>query len=337
MGAGLAQLRGGRANRLLPVAAPLAPRVDHGAGGHHQAPRRVVAEGGGEISGAAALGTHARQQQHLRGHQLAGALDSLRVGRADHGANAREPGFADQSSAPLRDQLGRALPQRPAVEQQFLLEVGGAGVGRPGQHEQSGALATCGKEGLHRVAAHVGIDGEGVGNGASAVARRQPRLGVCLGRRSDVAALGVGDHEQAALGGDVTDTLERRQPVPTQRLEESHLRLDRDGLVGDRVDQALAEPLVGACAAGPARLQSCHQLRRQQLDPRIEPDAERAALAGNGLGQAVCEVHRLKGTRARPAATSVAAASSRSTASGIAVTSRPGRAKAAVSRRAVSA
>ena len=99
-----------------------------------------------------------------------------------------------------------------------------------------------------------------------------------------------------------THALECREPVPAQRLEARHLWLDRNRLGGDGVDHLRAEPLVAPCTTAGTRPKPGDHGRRQVLDPRIEPDAQRAAGALDCFCQAVAEVHVLKGTEDRAAA-----------------------------------
>ena len=75
----------------------------------------------------------------------------------------------------------------------------------------------------------------------------------------------------------------------TERLEERELRLHRDGVRRDGVEDALAEPLDGARRAGRARANTAPDLVGQQLDPRVEADAEDAALRLGGAGESVAE------------------------------------------------
>ena len=70
-------------------------------------------------------------------------------------------------------------------------------------------------------------------------------------------------------------------PVGAERLEERELRLDRDGVRRDRVDDPAAEARDVAA-----------QLDRQQVGPRIEPDDELAALALDLGGEPVAERER---------------------------------------------
>ena len=87
----------------------------------------------------------------------------------------------------------------------------------------------------------------------------------------------------------VADALERREPVGAERLEEGDLRLDRDDVGGDRVDDPAAEAgeRVGRLGAAEHRLAA--QLDGQQVEARIEPDDELAALALDRLRKPVGE------------------------------------------------
>ena len=62
------------------------------------------------------------------------------------------------------------------------------------------------------------------------------RLGVGGGRDVDVAALGVGEDEQALRVRVLDDALERAPAVGAEALEAGELRLDRDAGGAGRVD-----------------------------------------------------------------------------------------------------
>ena len=112
------------------------------------------------------------------------------------------------------------------------------------------------------------------------------RLGVRARGRADVAALAVGDHEQPGAPGVRADLVERRHPGGPERLEERELRLDRDGVRRDRVDDPAAEARDVAA-----------QLDRQQVGARVEPDDELRALPLDLGGQPVGEGQRGDGHR----------------------------------------
>ena len=59
-------------------------------------------------------------------------------------------------------------------------------------------------------------------------------------------------------------------------LEERELRLDGDGVLGDRVDDARAEALERPREAGRAVAHAAEHLVGKQLGPRVEPDAQHA-------------------------------------------------------------
>ena len=118
--------------------------------------------------------------------------------------------------------------------------------------------------------------------------------------RADVTALAVRDHEQAGGARVPADALEGRDPVAAERLEERELRLDRDDVGRDRVDDPAAEArgVRGLCAAE-HRLAA--ELDGQQVEARIDADDELAALpldrvrkpVGEGRGRDGCHAERL--------------------------------------------
>ena len=132
-----------------------------------------------------------------------------------------------------------------------------------------------------------GVDGQRVGERRLVVARLEISGGVGAGRRADVAALAVGDHEQPGRARVAADALERGDPVGAERLEERHLRLDRDDVGADGVDDPAAEAGNGVRGLAAAEHRLAAQLDRQQVEPRIEADDELAALALDGLREPV--------------------------------------------------
>ncbi len=140
------------------------------------------------------------------------------------------------------------------------------------------AAPAGGDEGLERVAAEVGVDGERVGERLPALARLEVGVGVGAGGRADVAALAVDDHEQAGVARVGDDALEGGEPVAAEHLEEGELRLDRDDVRSDRVDDAAAEARGCLGRRRPADVGVAAQLQREQVEPRVEADDELAAL-----------------------------------------------------------
>ena len=148
------------------------------------------------------------------------------------------------------------------------------------------------EEGGDRVRAHVGVDGHGVGErGDLAGSQADPRLRVGLGRRGDVAALGVGDHQQAVLVRRAADGLQRRQAVAAEQLEQGDLRLDGAAVRRDGLDQPLAVALDRSRTPGAAVGEAAeHDVGERR--PWVEPDAERAAGDGYAGGEPVAEGRR---------------------------------------------
>jgi hypothetical protein len=116
--------------------------------------------------------------------------------------------------------------------------------------------------GIDRVAAEVGVDRQGIRDRLSALAPRL-QVGVGVGPRggADVAALAVHDHEQAGRARVFADLFEGCDAIEAERLEEGQLRLDRDGVRGDRIDDPGAE--AGNVAA---------HLDGEQVRARVEAD-----------------------------------------------------------------
>ena len=120
-------------------------------------------EGARDVGRRRALRADARQQQHRLRQEPPRLADRARDGRADDGADAREAALADEIRAPLLDELGDVLPQRPAVRERQLLHVACARVRGPHEAEDARAVQAAGlQERLDRVAAEIGVDGERV-------------------------------------------------------------------------------------------------------------------------------------------------------------------------------
>ena len=190
-------------------------------------------------------------------------------------ADGREPALADRV-APIGDQACDVLPHRAPVRQRDILHVT-ARVRGLDEAEDPGAVATRrGEVGLDRFPAEPGVDGERVGE---RLVTFEVGGGVGACGRADIAALAVGDDEQAGATRVGADLAERLPAVRAERLEEGELRLDGDGVRGDGVDDAAAE----------ARDIAAH-LNGKQVGDRVEPDDELAALPINSRRETVAEM-----------------------------------------------
>ena len=145
------------------------------------------------------------------------------------------------------------------------------------------------EKGFHGVGPHVGVDGDRIGErGALAGADTDPGLCVRRRRRCDVAALGVGDDQQAMLARRCADSIERCEPVATVELEQRHLRLDRTAIGRDGLDQSLAVALDGPGVARATIGQAAeHAVGKRAA--RIDADAQGAAGLGHLGGETISE------------------------------------------------
>ena len=181
-------------------------------------------------------------------------------------------------------------PDRCAVREDGVLEIAGAGVRRSHETEDARPVAAAGgEERVDRIGAEIGVDRERVGERRIGAAWLEERRSVGAGRRADVPALGVRDHEQARLGRVARHHLEREPAVAAERLEERHLRLHRDDVRSDGVDDSLAEPLHRTGGGSPPLHGLAAQLDGQEVDPWIEPDDELAPLAFDRFGDSIGE------------------------------------------------
>ena len=176
------------------------------------------------------------------------------------------------------------MPHQPPVRERDVLDVA-ARVRGLDDAEDAGAVAARGGEvGLDRLAPEPGVDGQRVGARLVAL---EVGGGIGARGRADVAALAVGDHEQARPAARRRRPPRRRPSLGAERLEERELRLDRDRMRRDRVDDPAAE--AGDVPA---------QLDREQIGQRVEPDDELAALALDLGREPVGERERGDGHRA---------------------------------------
>ena len=190
------------------------------------------------------------------------------------------------------------MPERPAVGEREVLDVGGAGVRRSDEEEHPRPVAPArGEERLDRVEAEVRARGRRVGERRAVVARLEQRLGVGARGRADVAALGVDEHEETRSARVVAHLLERPVAVGAERLEERGLRLHRHDVRADGVHDSLAEARDGRRRRGAAEHGLAAQLHRQEVEARIQPDDELAVLARDGRRRAG---RRSSPDRARP-------------------------------------
>ncbi len=154
-----------------------------------------------------------------------------------------------------RDPLVERHPAGVGVEQ-----VGRAGVRGPDEDEDPGAGGSgCVDERRQRVGAEQRVEGRGVGTESldrppGSLGAAEQGVGVGGGADRHVAALAVGDDEQARLPGRPDNRFERRPARCAERLEAGELRLDGDAGGSGRCDQLAAAGLDGGGGAitGPA-------------------------------------------------------------------------------------
>ena len=220
-------------------------------------------------AGRRALRADARQEQDRLRQQPPRLADRPRVRRADDRADAREPALADELLPELVHEPRDVVPDRVAVGELQVLDVGAALVRRLDDAEDPAAVAPAGaEERLERVAAEVRVDRHRVGKRRALAARLEIGGRVGARGRADVAALRVREHEQAGRARVGADVLEGAQAVRAERLEERELRLHADDVRRDRVHDPAAE-----AAAGVGRRVG----REVRVAARARPAAGRAA------------------------------------------------------------
>ena len=132
-------------------------------------------------------------------------------------------------------------------------------------------------ERLEPVVSEVRVDRQRVAAWARALDRRR-EVGRRVGGRgrADVAPLAVEHDEQAGGARGLADALERRERGRADRLEERELRLDRDRVLGDGLDDPAAEALDRPRRTRRAGAHAVPDRVRQALEIGIEADAHDA-------------------------------------------------------------
>ena len=272
--------------------------------GEDNAPRAVHnranplgAKGGSNVGRAGSLGAIAGDQQGNVRHGLPEFGQLARVGRPDHGTSRPQPAGAQVGESQLLDESGDLLEQFAAGRVGEILKSPRAGVAGPDQDVDSAAPGPRRLEERHQgIAAHVGIDRQGIDPPLPRTGSRVPKvgLGVGLGGGPDVAPLGVRDDEQPRLAGSPHDPPQHRHSRRPALFEERHLGLDDGNHPGDRIDDPQAEFLVAASplfrrAARPC-LGPLTNGGWQTLPAGIEPDTHGVARLADGVGETIGEV-----------------------------------------------
>lgn len=263
-------------------------------------------ESRGQVLRPTALGADAGKQEHRLGHQLPKSAEIARLGRPDHGAQARDPAprrFTGKTSAARGDHLRKPLVQGRLRRRQ-VEEVRGAGIRGAHQSEDAGTRPACRlDENVEGIAAKERGGGECV----RLQTRHRPpgrRRGtdhrLAIGGRADgdIAALAVGDDEQAGFPRRPDGPLECPPTRSSEALEAGQLRLDHDtggsglldqlpAVVSDRGRGEIGRGGVGRYAppgAEPRRvgIETEADAARARGDRRREPIGEggRAVLRG---------------------------------------------------------
>ena len=187
------------------------------------------ASGGKRGSQIAALcADTGHQQRHLRTDDFAHAGEFVRARGADH-----------QTAVVVRipfagGKLGDVLVQMLPVGQREVLQLPCAGVGRAAEHEH--ALVAVFQPRGEGIAAHVGVDGDGVCAKAS-----EGFFGVPAGGVANVAAFGVQHHGNARVCAVNVGNQGFQRALGAQRGERGNLRLEGAGKFGGGIHDAGAK------------------------------------------------------------------------------------------------
>jgi hypothetical protein len=202
-------------------------------------------EGGPQELGTAALGAHPGDEEDRPRHQLPHAAEVAGLGGSDNRSHPAQRPLPRQPVGELVDEAGKTLVQRQLRRRQ-VLQVGGTRIAGAdeGEHPSPG-LRRGGGQRLEGVAAEQGVGGESVGTEAlhgPPGGRRfaDQSLGVGGGGDRDVAALAVGDDQQAGVAGRCADLFQGAPTGRAETLEAGELRLDRDASWAGPVDQGAA-------------------------------------------------------------------------------------------------
>ncbi len=178
-------------------------------------------------------------------------------GRADH--EPEGPGIGRRVVERAVRGDGRVLdPARDRAgggpgggRQHGALEVARLRVGGRGEHEHARSPRVGrGADAVEGSDARIRRERDGVG--AQRAVGCEPGGAVRVDRGADVAALGVGDHEEAGVARRGEHALEGGVPGGSVALEERDLRLDDAGSPRGRLDHAEAELLEAARVVGEA-------------------------------------------------------------------------------------
>jgi len=181
-----------------------------------------------------------------------------------------------------------------------ILEVGGAGVAGADEGEHPGpGLRGGGKERLERVAPQQRVGGEGVGaesgHGAPG-GRRLSHEGLRVGGGGDrdVAALAVGDDQQARIASRGADFFQGSPARRAQPLEAGELRLYSDAGRSGLLDQpATVAGDRGGCQLGSRYLRNTGPVPAQLGRVGVEAEADLAAALFDERRKPIREIGQL--------------------------------------------
>ena len=257
---------------------------DDAAGGIDDGAAALRVEARAAVVGRRALRAVTGDEEERVRHEPAQFLGGGRERGADDRADGAVAAFPAALAAPALDEFGDFLVQLRAggVE---VLQLDRGRVGGLDEDEDPLSIPGALEERRDAVNAQVRVHRDGV-----RLEHVEMALRVGFGGRADVAALDVGDDQQAAVVRGADRSGQRAHAFPAERLVERRLRLDGGGVIGDGAEDAAVEFQDGVGRVGGRASGLLAEFGRERVELRIEPDDHAASFALDGFDQPVGKI-----------------------------------------------